>query len=181
MAIDRARVSAIFEALGAKLSRPTTLCLIGSTPAILLGQDERQTQDIDVWNPASRYDTGELARICGELGILFDPTGNLDPDYVYLQIIRPGVVSLPSDLAVEIIAQFGSLTVAMVSPALIAARKLTRADDRDIEDIVWWVRQRALEMTDVAHAIETLPREIDRETARDNMVLIELIVRGGKA
>jgi hypothetical protein len=52
MPIDRSRILAIFEALGAKLSHPTALCLIGSTPAIIPGQDERQTQDIDVWHPA---------------------------------------------------------------------------------------------------------------------------------
>jgi hypothetical protein len=180
MPIDRARVFAIFEALGARLTQPTTLCLIGSTPAILLGQHERQTQDIDVWHPASQYDAGELARICGEIGILFDPTGSLDPDAIYLQIMRPGIVSLPADVAVEVVARFGSLTVAMLPPALIAARKLTRGDDRDVEDIVWWVRQRALNMADVADAIEMLPREIDRETARDNMVLIKLVASGGK-
>lgn len=178
MSIDRARVLAIFEALGAKLRQPTTLCLIGSTPAIMLGQDERQTQDIDVWHPASQYDAGELARICREIGVLFDPAGSLDPDAVYLQIMRPGVVSLPSDIEAEMIARFGDLTVTMPPPALIAARKLTRAGERDIEDVVWWVRQRALDMRDVTKAIEMLPRAIDRETARDNIVFVKLIVSG---
>lgn len=180
MPLDRAQVLAIFEALGAKLSQPTTLCLIGSTPAIMLGQDGRQTQDIDIWHPASHYDTGELARICCEIGVLFDPTGDLDPDMVYLQIMRPGMVSLPSDIAPESIARFGNLTITMPPPALIAARKLTRASERDIEDVVWWVRQRALDTADLAEAIEALPRAIDREIARDNMVFIKLIASGGK-
>jgi hypothetical protein len=180
MPIDRARVLAIFEALGSKLSRRTTLCLIGSTPAIMLGQDERQTQDIDVWHPGSDYDAGELARACLDLGVLFDPKGELDPEAVYLQIVRPGIVSLPASIEPEIIARFGELAIAMPSPAVIAAAKLTRASERDLEDVAWWVCQRALDLGGIEEAIERLPRAIDRETARDNMVIVKLVTTQGR-
>jgi len=180
MPIDRARVLAIFEALGSKLSQPTTLCLIGSTPAIMLGQDERQTHDIDVWQPGSDYDSGELARACQEIGVLFDPKGELDPEAVYLQIVRPGTVSLPPAIGIEAIARFGKLTVAIPPPAIIVASKLTRATERDIEDVVWWVRQRALEPDAVEEAIGMLPRTVDREAARDNMIIVRLVTSEGR-
>lgn len=180
MPVDRARVLAVFEALGLKLPRPTTLCLIGSTPAIMLGQNERQTQDIDVWHPASAYDAGELARGCRDIGVLFDPTGNLDPDAVYLQIVRPGIVALPPDIQPEPLARFGNLMVVMPAPALIAAAKLARGSERDIEDVVWWVRHRALDTADVNGAIARLPRAIDRESARDNMFIVRLVTSEGQ-
>lgn len=180
MPLDRARVLALFDALGRQLSQATTLCLIGSTPAIMLGQEERQTQDIDVWHPASNYDAGELARACHEAGILFDPKGDLDPEAVYLQIVRPGIVSLPSIIEPEVISRFGLLTVAMPPPAVIAAAKLTRASERDIEDVTWWVRERALDLEAVGEAIGALPRAIDRETARDNMVVVRLVTSGDR-
>jgi hypothetical protein len=179
MPLDRSRVLAVFEALGAGLSGPATLCLIGSAPAILSGQEERQTQDIDVWQPASQYDSGDLARACREAGVLFDPTGDLDPDAVYVQIVRPGIVSLPHDVELELVAQFGKLTLAMPPPAVLAAAKLTRASDRDLEDIVWWIRRRALDLDELSGAIERLPRAIDREAARDNMLVVRLVISGG--
>ncbi|HEX8166710.1 MAG TPA: DUF6036 family nucleotidyltransferase [Beijerinckiaceae bacterium] len=180
MPIDRARVLAIFEALGGSLSQPTTLCLIGSTPAIMLGQDERQTQDIDVWHPASHYDAGELAQACRGMGVLFDPKSDLDPEAVYIQIVRPGIVSLPTTIEIETIGQFGKLAIAMPPPAIIAAAKLTRASERDIEDVAWWVRQRALDLDAVEEAIGLLPRTVDRETARDNMVVVRLVTTKGR-
>jgi hypothetical protein len=180
MPIDRARVLTIFEALGARLSEPTTLCLIGSTPAILLGQDERQTQDIDVWHPASDYDAGELARACRDLGVLFDPKSELDPEAIYIQIVRPGIVSLPTPIELEVLERFGYLTVAMPAPAMIAAAKLTRASERDIEDVTWWIRYRALDPDAIEQAIGALPRAIDRETARDNMVIVRLVTVEGR-
>lgn len=176
--IDRERATAIFTSLGEALSRPATLCLIGSTPAILLGQDERQTQDIDVWHPASDYDSGALASACREAGLLFDPIGDLDLEAVYLQIVRPGIVSLPADLTLETIARFGDLTVAMPEPAVIAAAKLTRASERDIEDVVWWVRHRALTTPDLEAAVARLPRVADRETASENLVVVRVVAGG---
>ena len=43
MILDRDRLTAIFESLGRNLTKPATVCLIGSGPAILLGQPDRQS------------------------------------------------------------------------------------------------------------------------------------------
>jgi len=178
MTIDRERLLGIFDGLGQKLARPTTICVIGSSPGIALGQPDRQSLDIDVWQPASTYDETEFRRACRELGILFDPTGELDPDAVYVQIVRPGIVKLPSDFTMEVLGQYGNLKVGMPEPALLSAIKLVRGDPRDIEDVVWWVKQRALDIDSIRSAAHSLPDLSQRETAGENLVLVELIVAG---
>jgi hypothetical protein len=178
MAIDATAVTEIFERLGAALQKPTMLCLIGSTPGIALGQAERQTPDMDVWLAASDFDTGDLAKACREAGILFDPRGEIDPDHVYLQIVRPGIVRLPGDFVPELIGRFGRLTVGMPPPEYLAAAKLVRGSEIDIDDVVWWVRQRGLGATDIEHAIAKFPNERDREAALSNMSFVQLVTGG---
>jgi hypothetical protein len=43
MTIDRERLIGIFDALGRKLTKPTTICVIGSSPGIVSGQPDRQS------------------------------------------------------------------------------------------------------------------------------------------
>jgi hypothetical protein len=174
MPIDRSRIQSIFDAIGQRLTLPTTICLIGSTPAIVLGQPDRQSQDIDVWRERSTYDETEFRRACVELGLLFDPTGEIDPKSIYVQIVQPGVVRLPHDFKVEVVGRYGALTVTMPEPALLSAAKLARGDKLDIEDVAWWMKTRALELDDIRAAVRTLPDLLHRETATENMVLVEL-------
>jgi hypothetical protein len=101
MTIDRDHLVAIFEGLGRKLAKPTTVCLIGSSPGIASGQPDRQSVVVDVWRQSSSYDETELRKACQEVGILFDPKGELDPGAICFQIIRPGIVDLPSSFEVE--------------------------------------------------------------------------------
>jgi hypothetical protein len=175
MAIDRERLMRIFDALGQKLIRPTTICVIGSSPGIVSGQPDRQSSDIDVWRQSSAYDETELRRACQELGLLFDPKGELDPDAIYLQVVRPGIVKLPLDFQVEVLGQYGALTVAMPVPALLSASKLVRGDPRDIEDVAWWMKERALNLDEIRAAIGLLPDPSQREAANENIVLVELV------
>jgi len=176
MAIDTAVVNEIFERLGSALQKPTTLCLIGSTPGIASGQTERQTPDMDVWFVASDFDTGDLSQACREAGILFDPKGEIYPEHVYIQIVRPGIVRLAIDFVPEVIGKFGNLTVVMPPPEHIAAAKLVRGSEIDIDDVVWWIRQRGLDATDIEQAIEKLPNERDRENAIENMAFVPLVM-----
>ena len=91
MGFDRKRLLEIFDALGGALTKPTTVCLIGSSPGIASGQPDRQTPDIDVWRGQSSYDETAFRKACEDAGILFDPRGEqLDPEAIYVQIIRKG-------------------------------------------------------------------------------------------
>lgn len=176
MAIDANAITDIFDRLGASLAKPTVLCLIGSTPGIASGQLERQTPDMDVWFSGSDFDTGDLSRACHEIGILFDPKGEIDPDRIYIQVVRPGLVRLPQDFEPEVLGRFGKLTVVMPPPEYIAAAKLVRGSDVDIDDVVWWVRQRGLNASDIEQAIKQFPNIRDRETAAENMTIVHLVV-----
>lgn len=176
MPIDRDRLLQIFDALGQKLAKPTTICVIGSTPGIVSGQPDRQSLDIDVWRQRSTYDETEFRRACQELGLLFNPKGELDPDAIYVQIVQPGIVKLPQDFRLDLVGQYGTLTVVMPEPALLLAAKLARGDPRDIEDAAWWVKERALDLNDITTAIDRLPDSSQREAARGNSVLVELVI-----
>lgn len=176
MPIDRQRLVDIFGTLGAGLTKPTTICLIGSSPGIVSGQPDRQSLDIDVWRQQSNYDETEFRRACSEIGLLFDPRGELAPDAVYIQIVRPGTVRMPETFDVEVLGQFGNLTVVMPTPALLSAAKLARGEPRDIEDVVWWAKERALSIDEIQAAVGKLPDPHQREKASENMVLVEVIV-----
>ena len=176
MMIDRDRLLYIFDQLGRKIAKPTTICLIGSSPGIASGQPERQSADIDVWRPSSAYDETEFRRACQELGLLFDPSGELGPDMVYFQIVQPGIVKLPAQFRVEVLGQYGNLTITMPEPSLLSATKLVRAEPRDIEDVAWWVKKRALDLDQIRIAVGLLPDPVQRETASENVVLVELFV-----
>jgi hypothetical protein len=176
MGLDRAKLEDVLRKLGNALYQPTTLCLFGSAPAVLLGQASRQTQDLDVWQPKSSFDAGELARACVAIGVLYDPKGELDPDAVYVQIVRPGIVSLPSDFETETVARYGLLTVVMPTPVALSAAKLARGSENDVNDVVWWALQRSISERQLEEQIERLPNPRHRETARENLVFVRLIV-----
>lgn len=175
MAIDRKKLEEIFQRLGNSLHQPATLCVFGSSPGILLGQPARQTQDVDVWHTQSNYDDGDLARACSLIGVLYDPKEEVDPDAIYLQIVRPGIVALPSTFETETIARYGKLTVVMPAPVALSAAKLVRANENDVTDIVWWVRQRSITYNELEQSISRLPNRRHQETARENLVFVRLI------
>jgi hypothetical protein len=176
MTIDRDRLVEIFDELGQKLVKPATICVTGSMPGIILGQPGRQSQDIEVWYPHSRYDETQFRRACRELGLLYDPRSELDPDAIYIQIVRPGIVNLPKDFKIETIGEYGVLKVAMPDPALLSATKLVRGDPRDVEDVTWWIKERALGLAEIRAAVETLPDFSQREVAGENLILVELVM-----
>ena len=179
MMLDRDALIAVFEGLGQKLRKPATICLIGSSPGIAAGQPDRQSADIDIRRQRSNYDETEFRRACKEIGLLFDPRGELDPNTIYVQIVRKGVVDLPASFDVELLGQYGSLTVTMPDPTLLAAAKLVRGDARDIEDVVWWVQERALNLDKIRAAIGTLPNASQQVAASENVVMVELVVASG--
>ena len=178
MALDRIKIERIFQQIGRELIRPTTLCIFGSSPAIFCGQQSRQTQDIDVWHVSSVYDGGDLSRACSRVGVLYDPKGEIDPDSIYFQIVRPGIVALPKNFETETLAQFGNLKLVMPAPAILSAAKLVRANENDIRDVVWWIRHRNIKEHQINHAINNFPDPSDKEIAKENMVFVRLVSRG---
>jgi hypothetical protein len=173
-AIDKDSLERLLAAIAAQLPEPTTICVVGSAAAILMGQPERQTADIDIWDPESDFDTGALRQACENAGVLFDPKGEVAPDDAYLQILRPGVTMFPERFPVVRIGRFGRLTVVMPPAGLMVATKLARATDTDIEDAAWWVSRQGLTADVVSEAIDAIPQPENREAARENLVLVTL-------
>ncbi len=64
----------------------------------------------------------------------------------------------------------------MPEPALLSAAKLVRGDPRDVEDVAWWVRERALDLDQIRAAIGSLPDAAQREAASENIFLVELVM-----
>jgi hypothetical protein len=63
----------------------------------------------------------------------------------------------------------------MPEPALLSAMKLVRGDARDVEDVTWWIKERALGLAEIRAAVDMLPDSFQREIAGENMVLVELV------
>ena len=64
----------------------------------------------------------------------------------------------------------------MPEPDLLSAAKLVRGDPRDVDDVAWWVKERALDLDQNRAAIDLLPGASQREAANDNIFLVELVI-----
>ena len=175
--IEKDTIEKLLMQLGARLSKPTTLCVIGSTSSIVNGQPSRQTPGIDLWYPNSSFDSSDLMQACEGVGLIYDPKGEVNPDAIYMKVVRPGIVSLPKSFELEVIGQYGNLTIAIPPPELIVATKLVRGSDTDIEDAVWWIRGRDLTEQQILSAIESIPNSNNREAAQENLILVQLVSR----
>lgn len=173
--VDKNVVEDLLVRLGEQLASPAVLCMIGSTSSIITGQPDRQTQAIDVWLPCSSFDAGDLRRACEAIGLLYDPKGEVGPDDVYLQVVCPGLVSLPHDFTPEVIGDYGKLRIVMPPPEIVVAAKLASGTEADMEDSVWWVRGRDLSERQIGDAIERIPSTRNRDTAKENLILVRLI------
>lgn len=166
--------------LAEHLEEPATLCIIGRAASILAGQPTRQTPGIDVWIPHSIVDVGYLKRACEDAGLLYDPQGDVDPDAVYLKVIRPGIVSLPPDFTPELIGRIGRLTLVIPPPEVLLAATIVRGRDTDIEDAVWLTRSRDLSFIEIQEAVANIPSAVSREAAKTNLLMIQMIVRDSR-
>ncbi|MXX87926.1 MAG: hypothetical protein F4213_13185 [Boseongicola sp. SB0677_bin_26] len=172
--LNRDKLDAILISLGKNLSKPCRITVVGSAASMIWGQDGRQTPDIDVWRPTSEFDEEDLRNACYATGILFNPTGNVEHGDVYIQILRPGIVEFPGPFERTLLGQYGNLAVDMPPAEMIVASKLVRCNSRDIEDVMWWMANANLSKADVEAAINLIPGKVERESALENLVLIDI-------
>ena len=178
--IDRKRVEDLLCKLGNTLAKPARLTLIGSTASMIYGQSDRQTQDIDVWKPTSDFDTADLSSACKQVGLLYNPTGDIEPDDVYMQIVNPGIVAFPEIFESVEFARYGNLVIDLPLPALIVASKLTRGSESDLEDTFWWVANTPMTRAEIVDGISLIPDVHDRETATENLVFVDMAIEKRK-
>lgn len=185
-AIDRKRLTEIFEAMDDAAGRDSVkrehqiLCVFGAAAILSYGSNARQTQDIDVWRPASRLNDRALRQMAAAAGLDFNPT-ELEPDRIYLQIVDDGVVRLPHydrDEAVwstgrpnEHIWSGNHITIVAPPAEIVAAAKLVRGEPQDIEDVSFLMNAKGVSTHDIAKAISHFPAE-KRDLAKENMVFL---------
>lgn len=182
MALDGKELSSLLRRIDENLDSPGTICLIGSGATILLGQPVRQTDDIDVWARASRVALDDLRRAVEASGLGFDPKDEF-PALPYLQIVYPGIVQVPGwdagkrewfGEAEREVWSGEKLTVTVPPPRIIAASKLVRGDDRDLEDCLWLMAAHGIGAKDIMAAIKGLPRD-PREKATENLDILSIM------
>lgn len=180
--IDRGALIELFERIDDALEAPQTICVIGAAAILGFGHVERQTRDIDVWRPASVINDRELTRAARTADVEIDRGGEL-PEGVYIQIINPGIVQLPpfadgrwatGEAKVDV-WRGTKLTVESPPASIVAAARLVRGDDRDIDDCVFLVRSKALSEGAIARAIEAMEDRAARDAASENMVLLAVL------
>lgn len=176
--IEITELENILARIGDALGKPASLLLIGSAVGIHMGQPGRFTADIDVWLDGSDFDRADLAQACARAGIAFDPKGH-DTDGAYLQIVGKGIVDIGRFESERKLFRTGNLTVSTPPIENIAASKLLRASEKDVEDILFLLSATNTPLDAVSRAIDTLD-ERHRETARGNLVLVELLMEDGQ-
>lgn len=187
--ITRTSLLAIFERMddAAKAAGSNiTLCVFGASAVLLYGSEERQTQDIDVWRPASSFNDRSVKAFAAAAGLDVNPT-SLAVDRIYLQIVTDGVVRLPDydpqkalwpgDKPSETLWSGDALTIVAPPPAIIAAAKMVRSDVRDIDDVLLIMARRGVTRADISKALRTFPADAS-ERGRDNLVLLDVTLAG---
>jgi hypothetical protein len=95
--IDSQSLIQIFERMDDALSLSSetqTLCIFGAAAILSYGSAARQTQDIDIWRPASKINDRVIRQMAVAADLDLNPM-ELEPDRVYLQIVDDGIVRLP--------------------------------------------------------------------------------------
>lgn len=175
MGMDRSALLDALGRIGGELKHPACICLFGGGLGVVCGQPGRSASVLDVWGPASEFSDWQLKAACETAGIAFGPDGGPSPESLRLRVMGPGTVCLPEAFDPEKVYRFGKLNVVMPPPALIAASKLVRNELRDMDDVVWWQKERAVTFGEILAAIASLPNEADRRQAESNLVLAELV------
>jgi hypothetical protein len=153
--------------------QPVQLCLIGSAACLFAGMELRATEDLDIWQIKSDFDLSELRAASEKAGISFNPTGILEPDKPYLQLVEAGIVQVGNFEPVRMF-KIGRLIISRPPIENIIASKLTRADTKDIEDIQFLYQHFQPELELIKAIISTFPNA-KRELAEENLVYLEIL------
>ena len=180
--MNRKELIEVFERIDDALTPSQTLCVIGASAILGYGHSTRQTDDIDVWRPASRINDRQIVRAAKAAGIAVDRGTEL-PEGVYIRLIEPGVVQLPafedgvwSTGEKKVTIWTGEkLTVEAPPPSIVAAAKLVRAADRNIDDCVYLVRAKNLSEDVIRRAIRKITDPMAREAAAGNLVVLQVV------
>lgn len=175
-AFDREHWMCSLEAMAAALGKdgpPVKLCLIGSAACLLGNMPGRTSRDLDVWKPSSSYDTLELKAAAESAGIAYNPKEYIEPENPYLQIVEPGIVQVGEFTPVPM-ERMGRLELYRPPIEHIIASKLTRAEEKDIQDILYLLKSHQPDRRRIAGIIESFP-EPARSQGSENLVFLDAV------
>ena len=159
------------RALG-KEGPPVQLCLIGSAACLLGNMPERASRDLDIWKPESHYDTLELKAAAEQAGILFNPKEYLEPEEQYLQIVEPGIVQTGKFTPV-LMERMGRLEIYRPPIENIIASKLTRAAEKDIQDILYLLKAYQPDIGEITRIVNAFPPTAKAQ-GLENLIYLEV-------
>lgn len=135
--ITVSQIHALLNEVGNRYPYPASLILLGGSALCLLGST-RPTLDIDYVGDDLHKD--ELQHKIDEVA----QEMQLDVEAVPIE----GFIPLPADAQERTVTvgDFGNLTVSILDPYSIALSKLDRGFDSDIEDIVFLVEQKLVDL-----------------------------------
>ena len=174
-AYDRERWMRALESMARALGKdgqPVQLCLIGSAACIFAGMDLRVSEGLDIWQPSSDYDLTELKNAAEAAGLSCNPTGILEPDQPYLQIIEPGIVQIGKFKPVPMF-KMGRLIVSRPPIENIIASKLTRAADKDIQDILYLIKTYQPDIREIKTIVQSFPHAAKAQ-ATENLIYLDV-------
>src|SRR5207244_4201235 len=121
--------------LDAALAEPARLCVYGSAPLMLLGEEDRFSVDVDVAGPYSTVNERELAAAGQNIGLPVNPPEGYAGDHI--EWVGPGRLCLaaPSAETAVVLWQGSKLTIFSLPPADLIASRLIRYDPTDQADI----------------------------------------------
>ncbi len=172
---DKDRWMRALEAMAISLGKdgpPVKLCLIGSAACLLGNMPGRTSRDLDVWKPSSTYDSMELQSAAADAGVVFNPKETIEPDDPYLQIVEPGIVQM-GEFEPVLLDRMGRLELYRPPIENIIASKLTRAADKDIQDILYLLNAHQPDRRKIKNVVESFPAAA-RSVAEENLVYLEI-------
>jgi len=175
ISFDRDRWMRALEDIAVALGKegdPVEICLIGSAACLLAGMDGRTSRDLDVWEPASNYDTAELRKAVESAELAFNPNSFVEPSTPYIQIVEPGLVQIGDFTPVRLM-RMGRLHLTKPPIENLIAAKLIRCEEKDLADIRYLISQYVPDLDAISGIISTFPQAA-REKAAENLVYLEV-------
>lgn len=158
------------ERLDAALTAPTRLCVYGSAAAMLLGQEDRTSLDVDVAGPYSDADETMVRVAAEQAGLPVNPPESYQGDHIeWVSSARLCLAPVDPQDAVTLWQGRHLVLFTLPVPDLIASR-LIRYDPTDQADIEFLTVQARVGFEAVAAAAQRLPESFREDVlVRENL------------
>lgn len=155
--MNSAELRSHLERLDAALTAPARLCVYGSAAAMLLGQDDRTSLDVDVAGPYSEADETAIRAAANRIGLPVNPPEAYQGDHIeWVGAARLCLAPVDPATAVTLWQGRNLMLFTLPVPDLIASR-LIRYDPIDLADIEYLAVQARVEFEAIAAAARRLP------------------------